>query len=316
MLQAYPAVESAAHHKAAQPVWIDCHDPSEEEVKEVARRFHLQVPARQLLEEIESSSRLRAEDHALFLSMPLPDLTHPNAMVPFGFVLTPERLLTVRYSEPRALAEFRRRLDKLTGAPTSAEVFATLVESMIDFAADTLEKLAAELAQVSGQVFVRHRGKRERRMRLNRRLRDTLCGVGETGEQLSRIRESILALQRITVFVGDSATWLQAEVRKRLKTARQDLDSLVDFESHLSGKSQFLLDATLGFINTEQNDMFKVLTIASVVGIPPTLIASLYGMNFQHMPELAWRYGYVYGLTLIVVSTVVPIAWFKWRGWW
>jgi magnesium transporter len=79
---------------------------------------------------------------------------------------------------------------------------------------------------------------------------------------------------------------------------------------------QFLLDAVLGFINTEQNDIFKVLTIASVVGIPPTFIASMYGMNFHNMPELSWHYGYEWGLFLIALSTILPIIWFKWRGWW
>jgi magnesium transporter len=110
--------------------------------------------------------------------------------------------------------------------------------------------------------------------------------------------------------------WLLPEEKNRLSTAQQDLASLVDFEVHLSSKSQFLLDAILGFINTEQNEIFKVLTIVSVVGIPPTLIASMYGMNFHDMPELTWRWGYPYGLTLIALSILVPIVWFKRRGWW
>jgi magnesium transporter len=103
---------------------------------------------------------------------------------------------------------------------------------------------------------------------------------------------------------------------QRLRTVRSDLSPLADFEGHLSDKVQFLLDAVLGFINTDQNDMFKVLTIASVVGIPPTLIASMYGMNFHDMPELGWRHGYAYGLSLIALSTLLPILWFKRRGWW
>jgi magnesium transporter len=141
--------------------------------------------------------------------------------------------------------------------------------------------------------------------------------VGIAGDQLSRIRESLLGLQRIVGFVAEMSTdWHLPELKSHLKTARQDLVSLVDFESHLSGKIQFLLDAVLGFINTEQNDIFKVLTIVSVVGIPPTLIASMYGMNFKNMPELNWQYGYPYGLGLIFVSTLIPIIWFKRRGWW
>jgi len=110
--------------------------------------------------------------------------------------------------------------------------------------------------------------------------------------------------------------WLGAEIRTRLSTARQDLVSLTDFESHTWSKVHFMLDAILGLISTEQNEIFKVLTIVSVVGVPPTLIASMYGMNFHYMPELSWRYGYAFGLALIVVSAILPILWFKWRGWW
>jgi magnesium transporter len=98
--------------------------------------------------------------------------------------------------------------------------------------------------------------------------------------------------------------------------AGNDVLSLNDYEVHLTDKLQFLLDAALGFINTEQNELFKVLTIASVAGIPPVLIAGIYGMNFHFMPELTWHYGYLYAWGLMIVSTVVPVAWFKWRGWW
>jgi magnesium transporter len=116
--------------------------------------------------------------------------------------------------------------------------------------------------------------------------------------------------------VSDSArTWFPEEAHARLQTVGRDVRSLTDFETHLSDKVQFLLDAVLGFINTEQNEIFKVLTIASVVGIPPTLIASMYGMNFKNMPELGWAWGYPYGLTVIALSAILPLLWFKWRGW-
>src|SRR6202044_2952630 len=140
---------------------------------------------------------------------------------------------------------------------------------------------------------------------------------GEAGDHLSHIRDSILGLQRITPYALDKGQkWIDVSVQGRLKTVNQDLLSLADFEVHLTDKVQFLLDAVLGFINTEQNDIFKVLTIVSVVGIPPTLIASMYGMNFHNMPELSWRWGYPYGLVLIALSILVPILWFKRRGWW
>jgi magnesium transporter len=121
------------------------------------------------------------------------------------------------------------------------------------------------------------------------------------------VRDTLLGLQRIASFVSEAAhTWLPPDALTRLKTIIRDLLSLTDFETHLSDKVQFLLDAVLGFINTEQNEIFKVLTIASVVGIPPTLIASMYGMNFKNMPELSWSWGYQWGLLLIVISTGEP----------
>ena len=91
--------------------------------------------------------------------------------------------------------------------------------------------------------------------------------------------------------------------------------SLTDYEEHLAGKVQFLPDAVLGLINTRQNDLFTVLTVVSVIGIPPTLVASIYGMNFRNMPELTWAYGYQWGLALSALSTILPILWFKWRRW-
>ena len=133
------------------------------------------------------------------------------------------------------------------------------------------------------------------------------------GDHLSRTRESMLGLQRIIGFVVKTASWWSQEERTRLGTAQQDLTSVVDFQAHLVAKTQFILDAILGFISTQQNEIFKVLTIASVVGIPPMLIASMYGMNFRNMPELGWRWGYPYGLALIVLSIVLPIMWFKRR---
>ena len=153
-------------------------------------------------------------------------------------------------------------------------------------------------------------------MRSNDALHRTLIEVGNAGERLSQIRGSLLGLQRIVPFVSEpQRDWISNNVRSRLKTAQTDLLSLTDYETHLSDKVQFLLDAVLGFISTRQNDIFTVLTVVSVVGIPPTLVAGIYGMNFKNMPELDWAYGYQFGLAMIVLSTIVPILWFKWRGW-
>ena len=111
------------------------------------------------------------------------------------------------------------------------------------------------------------------------------------------------------------APWCPRTFSSGCQTVGTDIVSLTDYEEHLANKTQFLLDAVLGLINTKQNDIFTVLTVVSVVGIPPTLVASIYGMNFKFMPELTWTYGYYWGLGLIALSTIVPLLWFKWRGW-
>jgi magnesium transporter len=315
MLKTYPPPVS---DPSARVVWVDLRDPTREEAEAVARDYRIRVPSRDALQEIETSSRLRAEGRTLYASMPLStrDEAAGFAPVPLGFVLTPDVLVTVRYSDLRAFTSVEERATEV--APDcSAAVFVMLVESLVDFGADTLEALNAALAAVSARTFARHAETRGRHKRISQALRLSLDEVGAAGDHLSRVRESLLGLQRITGFVAELTTeWFPAELKTRLQTARQDLNSLVDYEGHLFAKSQFLLDAILGLISTEQNEIFKVLTIVSVVGVPPTLIASLYGMNFHAMPELGWRYGYPYGLGLIALSTLLPIIWFKRRGWW
>jgi magnesium transporter len=202
---------------------------------------------------------------------------------------------------------------------SAPDIFMVIVEALVDYGADRLEELRAEALAVSNRIF--HKQMQARRQtnvkRTNRMLRDTLVEIGDMGERLSYIRDTLLVMQRAVPFVAEHGNgWLGDTVKARLKMAGSDVQSLNDYEVHLTDKLQFLLDAALGFINTEQNDLFKVLTIASVVGIPPTFVASMYGMNFHNMPELSWAFGYQWGLFLILLSTVIPIVWFKLRGWW
>jgi magnesium transporter len=152
---------------------------------------------------------------------------------------------------------------------------------------------------------------------VNRMLREILVEIGDMGERLSHIRDTLLVLQRAMPFLiehGDG--WMEPIVKARLKMAAGDVQSLNDYEVHLTDKLQFLLDADLGFIATEQNDLFKVMTIWSVVGIPPVLFAGIWGMNFHVMPELTWHLGYPVALVSIFLSGLIPLMWFKWRGWW
>jgi magnesium transporter len=318
MLTTYPIVANGAEKPKAGTFWADLLNPTPEEIARVSAECGIRIPSRESLQEIEASSRLRVESGVLYVSMPLAiqDAANGLSPVPLGFILSQQQLITVRFSEVHAFAEVKNQVEKGT-CMNSTAVFYTLIDSMVDFIADMLEKLSSDLASVSARVFGRQGVPPPHNKSFTHALRDSMNTVGIAGDQLSRLRESVLGLQRIVGFVAETTVdWHVAELKSHLKTARQDLASLVDFEAHLSGKTQFLLDAVLGFINTEQNDIFKVLTIVSVVGIPPTLIASMYGMNFKNMPELNWQYGYPYGLALIFVSTLVPIVWFKRRGWW
>ena len=317
MLTLYPA--PGAPGTVVKPVWIDLLQPTPEERDRIASEYGLRVPSQESLREIESSSRLRAEGQVLTLSMPLtvPEERADPLPAPLGFILSPSLLVSVRFTEVHGFAEVRARLEKGVAPPMdSTAVFAALIETMVDYRADLLESMSAQVGAVSKRVFARH-VPRTRRVVMDGALREMLAAVGAAGERLSEIRESLLGLQRIVGFSCEMAhDWMRPEIRTRLTTARGDLASLSDYETDLWGKIHFLLDAILGFINTDQNDIFKVLTMVSVIGIPPTLIASMYGMNFHNMPELSWRYGYQFGLALILVSTILPILWFKWRGWW
>jgi magnesium transporter len=302
-------------------LWIDLHDPDEAERARVASAVGLSIPTREALSEVETSSRLRRERHALVLSTPMigPEGGFP-VLRPLGFVLTPQRLLTVRFQTLPAFEEVGRRVAAEPGlAPTSLDLFLLIVEELVDGLADGLERAASDLDTLSGRIFeveTRTSADRQAPKARDRMLRRLLRHLGRHARELRKIRASLLGLGRIAPFVaGECGRGFPVADRARLETIRQDIESLDEFESRLSETVQFLLDATLGLINIEQNNTFKVLTIVSVVGIPPTLMASVYGMNFKHMPELDWAWGYPYGLAVIVASAVIPILYFKVRGW-
>lgn len=319
MLIAYPAhgrVEPA--QALREPLWLDLLNPTNEEQASVESKFSLKLPSRGDLSEVESSSRISEEDGVLFLS--IPSFSHAQmldeAPSPIGFILSKNVLVTIRYTKLRSFDSVATKFSKSHPPASSVEAFAALVDEMVDLSADLLEGIASELDAVSRVVFLKTSGKRSNLTRSNNALHDTLIDVGNAGERLSRIRGSLLSLQRIIPFVSEPKRhWITDSIRGRLKSAQVDLVSLADYETHLSGKTQFLLDAVLGLINTKQNEIFTVLTIVSVVGIPPTLVASIYGMNFKNMPELDWSWGYEFGLALIALSTILPILWFKRRGW-
>jgi magnesium transporter len=318
MLNMHTTASDETGSRHDRTFWLDLLNPTSDEIARVGAESGIDIPSRESLQEIETSSRLRAQGKVLFVSMPLANQDDASGFVPvpLGFILSPHLLITIRFSALHAFTQVEGHV-KTGQHAGSAAVFVALIEGMVDLSADMLERLSSDLAALSAGAFGPHGASRRRDRHGKHTLRENLNAVGIAGDHSSRIRQSLLGLQRIIGFVLQMAEdWLVPDLKTRLSTARQDLDSLVDFEAHLSAKTQFLLDAILGFINTEQNDIFRVLTIVSVVGIPPTLVASMYGMNFHDMPELSWRWGYPYGLTLIALSALLPILWFKLRGWW
>jgi magnesium transporter len=230
-----------------------------------------------------------------------------------GLVLTADRLITVRFDPIPAIDIYAAQFaGGLAGPESALQALVALLERIVDSLADLLERSRAQLDQVSRRIFAQT----AEPVRGGNELRGSLQMVGRAGEDVSAVRDTLLVLGRLVVFVARARTEkLPADVNKRVKTLRSDITSLADHEAHLSNRVQFLLDAIIGLINIAQSNIIKLMTVVGVVGVPPTLIASIYGMNFEAMPELHWSFGYPLSLVLIVASAVLPVWWFKRRGW-
>ncbi|MEZ5595160.1 MAG: magnesium/cobalt transporter CorA [Pseudomonadales bacterium] len=297
-------------------VWIDLMEPTPDEESALEKALGIAIPTREEMDEIEVSSRLYTEDGAVFMTATLPSRTeseHP-IISPVTFVLTQHRLVTIRYSEPRAFRTMPTRASKVAlGCQDGEGVLLALLEAQIDRMADILERAGRDIAGLSAMVF-RNRGRRNRR---EANLQTILEQIGAQGDLNSNVRECLMSLDRVLGYLSQAIQPLrqEKEVRNRIKTMSRDLHSLVDHTDSLTQKATFLLDATLGLINIEQNGIIKFFSVAAVVFLPPTLIASIYGMNFQFMPELHWPVGYPLAILLMVISAVLPYLLFKRRGW-
>ena len=300
-------------------VWIDAHSPTDAEVAFLKRAVGAEPPSLDRMMEIESSSRLYRTRDALFATIPLTkhETSGASVTVPLAFVVAPKALVTVRYDEVKSCAPAQVGAmlgDRSIDGPFG--VLITILETIVDHIADELERVTAALDANSHAIFADLSSGGGPKTK-GGGARATLVKLGQARDFTSHIAESLLSLGRMSSFiVGEAAHALPGEARARFERLDRDVVSLTGHESRLSEKVQFLLDASLGLIGVEQNDIFKILTMVSVVGIPPTLIASMYGMNFKNIPEYDWVWGYQYGLGLIVLSALLPLLWFKWRRWW
>jgi magnesium transporter len=322
---------SVSHAVPEGSVWLDLVEPTLEEEKSVEALFGIDIPTRGELAEIEASSRLYQEDGASFMTANLirrGDDERPESS-PVTFIVKDNRLITIRYHHPQAFPVYIRQAMKPQPDATAVSVsgwgiLISLVEAVVDRAADHLERVGAIVDETSKQVFdtsfVQKRPNEPRRRKRPKNLEVLLGKVGEEGDFNSKMRESLVSMGRMVAFMTAAIDQMKQtrdtkENRARLKIVQRDIVSLTDHASFLSGKIGFLLDAVLGMISIEQNGIIKIFSVAAVVFLPPTLVASIYGMNFKHMPEMNWQWGYPFAICLMILSAILPFVYFRRKGW-
>ena len=295
-------------------IWIDLVNPTSGEDKLVERLVGIAIPTREEMQEIELSSRLYVENGARYMTATLmcqSDSPIPKT-TPVTFILSGHRLITVRYDEPKPFAIARHKLTRYCSATASGEtVFIDLLDAVIDRCADILERVGVEIDQVSHNIFERERSRTPKFYTV------ILQSIGRKGELASKVRESLVSIGRLLIFVANEAEGMRwaKDQRAQLKSMQRDAQSLSDHANYLTNNITFLLDALLGVVTIEQNNIIKIFSVAAVAFMPPTLIASIYGMNFRHMPELDWHLGYPLAIILMIVAAILPFLYFKWRKW-
>jgi magnesium transporter len=299
-------------------VWIDLLNPTKDEDLSVEQALSISVPTREEMSEIEASSRLYQEGGAQYMTavvlhQPDPPFEPPVA-TPITFILAGSRLVTVRYAEPRAFSIFIGRAQKKDAACMSGvAVLVGLLEAIIDREADRVERIQGEVDKLSQAIFAGRGTHQTRTLQFDAAIRM----IGREGELTSRSRETMLTLDRLTTYLGHvmGERGDEKPLKGRVKTASRDVRSLADHIGYLSAKITFLLDATLGMINNEQNSIIKIFSVLAVALMPPTLVGTVYGMNFKHIPELEWMWGYPFALAVMVFSALLPWVYFKRKGW-
>src|SRR5246127_1275982 len=297
-------------------VWVDLVKPTAAEDRAVEKLAGIAVPTREDMQEIEISSRLYIENGARYMTATLmcqSDTDTPKTTA-VTFILAGHRLVTVRYDDPKPFAVVEYKLGRACSPGfTGEQIMVELLDAVIDRCADILERVGAEVDQVSHEIFEPE----SERHGSAKRYSQILITIGRKGDLTSKVRESLVSIGRLVTFLSaviEGVKWSK-DMREQLKTQQRDVASLTDHASYLSNKITFVLDAMLGVVNLEQNNIIKLFSVMAVVLMPPTLIASIYGMNFKAMPELEWQHGYTFALIAMLLAAVVPYWIFKWKNW-
>lgn len=301
----------------ADALWIDLIEPTREEDRLVEKHLGVEIPTREEMSDIEPSEILYSERNARYMTARVlchSDTEQPR-LIDVSFILTERALVTVRYDEPRSFSMFAARSVKPGGCRHQPEaVLDGLIETIIDRAAEILANVGRDVDKLSRRVFERERGVSAKSSAGYRLVLKTL---GRQGDVISNTRESMVSIERLLLFLSASMQRPQrtAGFQAEWRTAIRDVQSIEQHAQFLANKIQFLLDATLGLVTLEQNDIIKLFSVISVVLMPPTLIASIYGMNFKNMPELEWVFGYPMAVGLMLLAGVLPFLFFRWRRW-
>jgi magnesium transporter len=298
-------------------VWIDLFQPTATEVHAVEKLVGVELPTSEEMREIESTSRLYCEHGARFMTTPLLVSTESDSphATEIGFVFVGAYLVTLRWEDTQSFRLIAAQFDR-RALVTRDQAFIALVESIVDRQADLLERISKETEELSQRIFTRIQAAKES----EKNLREAIYRLGRSGGLITQQRECIVALSRLVQYAShedfdEPNPGRASTLYPRLKPVARDLQSLSEFGGFLSNKINFMLDATLGLINIEQNSIVKIFTVAAVIFLPPTLVASLYGMNFEHMPELKWQWGYPFSIVLMIASVIVPFVFCRRKGW-
>ncbi|MEM6464160.1 MAG: magnesium transporter CorA family protein [Pseudomonadota bacterium] len=291
--------------------WIDLCDPGADERARLEKATGIDIPTREEMVEIETSSRLYQENGTLFMTATLPYAGTVSApeVTAVTFAVNTTQLITVRHGEPLSIGLFRQRLNKDPALGASpAHALLGLLDIIIDRIADLVEAAAIEVDNMSNMIF--NEGISARK---SGDYKNVIKKVGSAGILIAKVHESVATLTRLVYFLtqGAALAGLNKDQRSQLKALGRDLHSIREHSAALDNKLNFLLDATVGLVNLEQNQIIKIFSVVAVVFMPPTLIASVYGMNFSDMPELRWALGYEFSIILMLASAAATWGFFR-----
>lgn len=291
-------------------VWIDLLNPTRDEELACESALNTSLPTREEMSEIETSSRLYKDAHATVMtaSVLVNSDTDTPKEGPVTFVLIGQKLVTIRYIEPKAFTVIGQQIQREPEVGSSGvSIFTALLEAIVDRLADILERASADVEALSSEIFGRTEG-------VN--YRPIMKRLGKAQNINAKARDSLTSLARLSGFAMllDPVD-RRHDYKEHIKSVQRDIASLNEHSSSLAGNIAFMLDATLGLINVEQNGIIKFFSVAAVIFLPPTLVASYFGMNFHHMAEFEWDYGEPLAIGIMLLSVIVPLWWFNKRGW-